>query len=146
VTKLFAEKEIFMIKKLIPVLGLLSLALWGCLIVPVPARRSGIFVVRGDFIADGPHVQVLSLGGGVYRALRFEAGENPVIVYRIVVLYRNGERVDYPVNWAFTRGDWDRTVQIDSYYGRRVDSVQVYYRPASGFEGRQAFISVYGLP
>jgi hypothetical protein len=135
-----------MSKKLVPVLGALSLVLWGCLVVPVPARMAGVFVVRGNIVADGPHVEVLSMGGGVFRALRFEVGDNPVLVYRVVVFYRDGEREDFPVNWVFTRGDWERTVELDSYYGRRVESVDIYYRPARGYLGRPAYISVYGIP
>ena len=141
-------------KRAIFAIGLATLLVSGCVTYGIPGLVSGIFLVQASISAVEPEgTVVLATRPGAYRALRFEVEGPPVVIYRVVVIYRNGNREDRPVNWVVDRGRWNRAMDLGDR-GHEVERVMLYYRPFSQRgngevrqyqEGQADVVRVYGV-
>lgn len=103
-----------------------------------------VFLVRTRIeLGEGPRVIVFPKSAGAYRMLRIVVEGSPVVVYRVVLVYRSGDQDDLPVNWVFREGDWARVLRVRGA-GRPIQQVIVYSRPLEGHEGERPVINVYG--
>ena len=130
-----------MLMRLFPAIAAAAV-LSGCATFGVVAVRGVILASPVVVLRDEPHLIVLP-PQGYYRALQLEVTGAPVIVYRVVIQYANGEREVRNVNWAFRGG---RAVQDLRLAGdrRRVRDITVYTRP-EGTQVARATIRVRGL-
>ncbi len=99
-------------------------------VVLSPAVVPGTLLLQARITESQPEGTVVVAGGpAAYRALHFEVEGNPVVIYRVVVTYRTGEREDLPVNWVVARGRWTRALDLREH-DRAIQNVTLYYRPA----------------
>ncbi len=126
----------------------------GCVVLG-PPLVSGTLLLQARIAASQPEGTVVVTGGPViYRALRFEVEGTPVVIYRLLIVYRDGERDDLHVNWVVNRGRWTRGLDL-AHRERPIESVILYYRPVAergggekeqrGESGQVATVRVFGL-
>jgi hypothetical protein len=143
------------IKGAILAIGIASLSLTGCLTYGVPGFVSGVFLVQAQIAPrEAGSTILVSPRPGAYRALRFVVEGPPVLIYRVVVFYRDGYREDLPVNWVVNQGRWDHAMSLGGR-DRAVERVMLYYRPLGqerrgdngrGYqEARADVVRVYGV-
>jgi hypothetical protein len=132
-------------KKLIFAALVLSIAFTGCLVI------SGNVEPEGDFLATAElsfrqewTTIVIPEREHRFHRLSFRDVSQPVEVYKVVVLYRDGGRDTMDVHWRFMKGHRVRTIQLRQ--GRRVvDRVFIYYRVIKGYESDRATVRIFGV-
>ncbi len=110
------------------VLAAIILTLAGCLITGSAVGDGGLLFFGSLSVDNGRGVIILpEAPQRHYRSIRIAASSYPVQVYRVVIVYWDGDEASYVVGWRFTErvSYHDLHVRTD----RAVREVRIYQRP-----------------
>jgi hypothetical protein len=109
-------------------LAAVILTLAGCLITGESVRDGGLLLFGSvSVVNDRAAIVIPQASQRHYRSLRIVASSYPVQIYRIVIVYRDGEAVSYAVGWRFTDRIRQHDLRLRS--DRAVREVRIYQQP-----------------
>jgi hypothetical protein len=88
---------------------------------------------------------VIQVGGydGFFKALTFRVEKNAVEIYRMVVVYGNGERENLAADLVLTPGERPLLVHLEGR--RKIRFVDFSYRTIGNWHRGRATVTVWGV-
>jgi hypothetical protein len=113
--------------------------------IAVPAAEAGAWAYLGrkKVSAHLDH-DVLYVGGhrGLFTKLRFKVTGNHLELYRMRVVYANGQWDELPAGWFVPQGSITRMIDLAGNR-RRIDEIHFLYSHPVNFKGK-AHVTVWG--
>ena len=109
--------------------------------IPPDAELLGVRAV--NFRAERDEI-VVTAYEGFFRKIAFKVSGNSVEIFKLVVVYGNGDRDEIPVKWLFKKGDWSRIIDLEGNR-RIIRKIIFFYRSVGKRRRGKAEIRVLGI-
>jgi len=119
--------------------GRATLKVYG--IQPSDIKKLGESVV--NFKAEKDTIPVTAKEG-VFRAIIFKVTGNDVEIFKVTLVYGNGDIDDIPVKWIFKEGDRSRLIDLEGEK-RFIKKITFLYKTVGEVDDGKATVKVLGL-
>jgi len=113
------------------------------LFAEIPPDAELLGVRRVDFKADRDEI-IVTRTEGIFRKIAFKVSENAIEIFKLVIVYGNGDRDEIPVKWIFKKGDWSRIIDLEGNR-RIIKKIIFYYKTVGKIRKGKAEVKVFGI-